>query len=114
MATGAVGRPTPDLAAARPERRRATRTSEGSYLGGVAGGLALHLGVDVTAVRVFFVLTGLFGFGIVFYGALWLVLPMAPAAETAAPGLAAATRQGKRPTRPIAFRDAGPLVALAA
>jgi signal transduction histidine kinase len=90
------------------------RTSEGSYLGGVAGGLALHLGVDVTAVRVFFVVTGLLGFGILFYGGLWLVLPMAPAPADAAPGLAAATRQGMRPGRPVALRDAGPLVAMGA
>jgi signal transduction histidine kinase/phage shock protein PspC (stress-responsive transcriptional regulator) len=93
-------------------RRRATRNPEDSYLGGVASGLAAHLGVDVTPVRIFFLLSGLFGFGVLFYAGLWMTLPMAPATELRSPGLDAATRQGKRPRRAVALRDTGPVVAL--
>ncbi|SQI37855.1 pspc family two component system sensor kinase [Rhodococcus coprophilus] len=45
-------------------------------MGGVAGGLADHLGVDVTKVRVAFtVLAALGGVGIVAYGMLWMFVP---------------------------------------
>jgi signal transduction histidine kinase/phage shock protein PspC (stress-responsive transcriptional regulator) len=98
-----------DLAAPR----RATRSPD-AYLGGVAAGLAEHLGVDVTAIRAMFLLTSIFGFGVVFYAGLWMVLPMAPAEESLSPGLDAATRQGRRPRRQRALRDAGPLVAVGA
>jgi len=109
-----TGAPTGVRPGAEPDAqpRRATRSSEDSYLGGVASGLAAHLGVDVRAVRTFFVVTALFGFGVLFYAGLWLVLPMEPASELRSPGLEAATRQGKRPGRPTRLRDSGPLVAL--
>ena len=90
--------------------RRAFRVPQESYLGGVCSGLALHLGVGATWVRVFFLLTGLFGFGVVFYLGLWITLPMAPA-PVESPGLEAASRQGRRPARPTALRDAGPHIA---
>ncbi len=93
--------------------RRATRSAEGSYLGGVAGGLATHLGVRPRWVRVMFVVTALFGFGLVFYAGLWLALPLQSAPERS-PGLDAASRQGKRPGRTRRWRDAGPLVAVGA
>ena len=67
--------------------RRATRSAEDSYLGGVASGLAAHLGVDVGAVRIFFAVTSLFGFGVLFYAGLWMTLPMASTAELRSPGL---------------------------
>ena len=90
--------------------RKAFRVPQESYLGGVCAGLALHLGVGATWVRVFFLLTGLFGFGVVFYLGLWIALPMAPA-PVESPGLEAASRQGRRPGRPAALRDAGPHIA---
>ena len=93
-------------------QRRATRSGEDSYLGGVAAGLAAHLGVDVGPVRLFFLVTGLFGFGAVFYAGLWLTLPMDTGSQERSPGLEAATRQGKRPGRPVGLRDTGPVVAL--
>jgi len=49
----------------------------------------------------------------VFYAGLWLTLPLATAPEQS-PGLAAATRQGRRPGARRTIRDAGPLVALGA
>lgn len=92
--------------------RKAFRVPQESYLGGVCSGLALHLGVSATWVRVFFLVTGFFGFGVVFYLGLWIALPMAPA-PVESPGLEAASRQGRRPGRPTALRDAGPHIAFA-
>ncbi len=103
--------------------RRATRSSDHGYLGGVAAGLADHLGMDVTLVRALFVLTGMAGFGVLLYAGLWLVLPLDTAVAggaSRAPGLDSASRQGRRPGGPARapgpgrLRDAGPVVALAA
>ena len=90
---------TPQHTAAHPaggrpgERpaRRAFRAPERGYLGGVAAGLADHLGVDAFVVRALFLLTSVFGFGVLFYAGLWLTLPMEPATASS-PGLDAATR----------------------
>ncbi|MCW2778790.1 MAG: putative two-component system sensor kinase [Frankiales bacterium] len=62
---------------------RLVRPSTGRALGGVAAGVAAHLGVPVLAVRgAFVVLAVSGGFGVVLYAAFWLVLPQdtAPAA----------------------------------
>src|ERR687893_297975 len=68
-----VGQPT---APPVGQPRRATRSPERGYLGGVASGLATHLGVDAFVVRALFLLTSVFGFGVLFYAGLWLTLPM--------------------------------------
>jgi signal transduction histidine kinase/phage shock protein PspC (stress-responsive transcriptional regulator) len=96
--------------------RRATRSAEERYLGGVAGGLAAHLSLPVLWVRAaFVVLTVLSGFGAVLYAGLWLMLPLEHRVEEAPQGIAAATRQGKRTSRlPRTLDDIGPMVALAA
>lgn len=53
------------------------RRSGGRVIGGVAGGLADHLGVDVFRVRiVFVVLTALAGAGLVAYALLWFFSPL--------------------------------------
>lgn len=55
---------------------RMTRRSGGRIIGGVAGGIADHLGVDVFKVRVAFVLlSALAGAGTVAYGLLWVFTP---------------------------------------
>ena len=96
-----------------PQPRRAARSTDDRYLGGVAGGLAEHLGVDAVLVRAAFVLAALVGgFGAVLYAALWMVLPAARHLEQALPGLEAATRQGKRPGRTRRLADSGPVVAM--
>ncbi len=95
--------------------RRAVRLPQQGYLGGVASGLADHLRVPVLWVRVAFVVTAVTGFGVLFYAGLWLALPLASARAASAPGLDAATRQGKRSARVAGGpRDAGVLVAGAA
>ena len=94
---------------------RAYRSTDDRVLGGVAAGLARHLGVGVLPMRVAFLVACVFGgFGIAMYAGLWLVLRPAPHLERAAPGLEAASRQGKRPGRTRRLDDVGPLVALAA
>lgn len=94
---------------------KAYRIPDEAYVGGIAAGLAEHLRLPVFWVRVAFVMMTLVGgFGVVFYGALWLVLPAQRHFEETAPGIAAADRQGKRPGRARRLADYGPLIALAA
>jgi signal transduction histidine kinase len=95
--------------------RKATRSTTDTYLGGVASGLARHLGLPVIWVRVaFLVLASAAGLGVAFYAGLWLVLPSEDRFADEAPGLASATRTGKR-TQPVRrLVDVGPTIALAA
>jgi signal transduction histidine kinase len=58
---------------------RLYRGREGRLVGGVAAGLAVHLGLPVLAVRLAFVaLLGFNGLGAVLYAAFWAVLPLDP------------------------------------
>lgn len=94
--------------------RRAYRSPEDRILGGVAGGLAEHLGVPTTWVRAFFIVASLLGgMGVMLYGGLWLMLPLGLVPDADAPGLEAASRQGLRPSRLRNVRtDVGPVIAL--
>lgn len=95
--------------------RRCTRAGDDTVLGGVAGGVAAHLGVSSLWVRVGFVLLGaLGGLGVALYAVLWLVLPTDERFDDRAPGLAAATRDGRRRGRFRRLGDAGPAIALGA
>ena len=94
------------------EPRRAYRDPDDRYLGGVASGLAEHLGLGVSRVRVVFVLLAVLGgFGVVLYGGLWLMLPVRTAEQVSElpPGVDAATRRGMRTGR---RRGRGPDVAI--
>jgi len=64
-------------AAPGPTRPPLVRDTRDGLVGGVAAGLARHLGVDVTLLRVAFVLTTVFlgGAGLVAYIAGWLLIP---------------------------------------
>src|SRR6478735_10246836 len=95
--------------------RRAYRDTQEPILGGVAAGLARHLGFPVLWVRAGFVITAfLGGFGVVYYAGLWWLLPPDSRFETDAPGLESATRGGRRPGRIRRLGDVGPVIALAA
>src|SRR5690349_18335191 len=81
--------------------RRAYRRTEGRVVAGVAGGIADHLGVSDTMVRLVLIATTVFGgFGVLIYAALWFLMPLAPDNVPAAPGLAAHTRSGMRSDEP--------------
>lgn len=93
--------------------RKATRDTQDLLLGGVAAGLARHLGVKPLVVRVFFVIAALvLGLGVILYAVLWLLLPTDEAFEQAAPGVETASRRGLRPGRIRSLRDVGPAVAI--
>lgn len=83
-------------AAASAEARRADRRLDQAWLGGVCAGLAGHLGWPVLVVRLGIVLLAASRLvGVAIYLVLWLVLPRATG-PSPAPGLAAATRTGRR------------------
>ncbi len=57
--------------------RRLVRRTDDKWLGGVCSGLADHLGLDVTLVRVLTVLVTVLGFGsvVIAYLVAWAVMP---------------------------------------
>ncbi|WGT46527.1 ATP-binding protein [Tessaracoccus lacteus] len=80
-----------------PARVPLRRAGSGKVIAGVAQGLAAHLGINVTLVRVCFVIAAMFsGAGALAYGALWVLVPRYQGSDEPA-GLAAATRRGMRP-----------------
>lgn len=112
MTAASAPQPAPD-----PRRavRRAYRDTDASVIGGVAAGLADHLGLPLLPVRAFFVVSALLGgFGVMLYAALWALLPAAPQQERSTPGGESATRTGKRPGRRGRVADKGPAIALLA
>jgi phage shock protein PspC (stress-responsive transcriptional regulator) len=53
-----------------------TRSETDKVIGGVAGGISAHYGLDPTLVRVGFVIAAVFsGLGLLAYIVLWIVLP---------------------------------------
>jgi signal transduction histidine kinase/phage shock protein PspC (stress-responsive transcriptional regulator) len=95
--------------------RRCTRDTRQPIIGGVAAGLARHLGIPVLWVRVAFLVTAVLGgSGILFYAGLWLVLPAESMVDVGAPGLESAARGGRRPGRIRRLADSGPAIALVA
>lgn len=109
--TSATGEGTPYVP------RRARRALDDRVIGGVAVGLARHLRLPTLWVRLGFLVTAAVGgLGLVLYAALWLVLPARRDEGPTAPGLDAATRQGRRrqSSRERRLTDYGPLVAVGA
>ena len=67
------------MTAALPETRRLYRRPDLGRLGGVAAGIAEHLGVRPARVRFAFIVLALAGgLAVALYGAYWIVLPVAP------------------------------------
>ncbi|SFL26023.1 ATP-binding protein [Streptomyces pini] len=90
----------PPPAAESPPLRRLYRSSEGRLLGGVARGLAGHLGVPVSWVRiVFLVLFMTNGLGALLYAAFWFFVPLGAGGVGAAPRKADGPRQVRRPDK---------------
>lgn len=60
----------------QPEARQLRRSADDKMLGGVAGGIARYLDVDVTLVRVIIAALALFtSVGVALYIAAWLLIP---------------------------------------
>ncbi|MGW3294341.1 PspC domain-containing protein [Streptomyces xiamenensis] len=77
--------------------RKLYRSAEGRWLGGVAQGLAGHVGVPVSWVRlVLAVLVMANGLGVLVYGAFWFVVPLGTPGQKAAAAAAAAQRPPRR------------------
>ena len=57
--------------------RKLFRAVDNKALGGVAGGLATYLNVDIVIIRILFVLTAFVGVGILVYLIFWVVVPKA-------------------------------------
>jgi phage shock protein PspC (stress-responsive transcriptional regulator) len=97
------------------EVRRAYRDLREPVLGGVAAGLAEHLGISVLMARVGFVVAAVLGgSGIAAYAVLWAMLPAGPPTTAMAPGLESATRGGRRPGPVRRIFDVGPVIVLGA
>ncbi|MDT0380513.1 PspC domain-containing protein [Streptomyces sp. DSM 42041] len=89
-----------------PPLRKLYRSAEGRMLGGVARGLAGHLALPVSWVRIaFVVLCSVNGLGVVLYAAFWVVVPLGTG------GVQEASRKAARP-RLVRKIDKGPVLAL--
>lgn len=53
------------------------RDPDGKEIAGVSSGIANYFGVDVMVVRLLFIISGIFGFGILAYIILWAIVPEA-------------------------------------
>jgi len=62
---------------------RRLRKGRVHVIGGVCSGIAEYFAVDVTVVRIIFVLLALSGAGIVLYLLLWLLMPAGESSEAA-------------------------------
>jgi phage shock protein C len=59
--------------------RKLYRSRTNKQVAGVCGGLAAYFNVDVTLMRVLFILLGVLGAaGIVLYIAMWIIVPQEP------------------------------------
>jgi len=60
-----------------------TRSETDKKIAGIAGGMAVHFGIDPTLVRVLWVVALLMGWGFLAYLILWIVLPKGPGSTPA-------------------------------
>ncbi|UYQ63916.1 ATP-binding protein [Streptomyces peucetius] len=107
--TGSSHAPLPE----EPALRRLYRSADGRMLGGVARGLAGHLGLPVVWVRLVFL--GLFladGLGAVLYAVFWIVVPLGVGGRAAEPRSVFETTPGGR--RRLRKPDKGQLFAMLA
>ena len=54
------------------------RMREDKKIAGVCSGLARYMGLDVTLVRILVICLAVWGIGVVFYIACWIVMPIDP------------------------------------
>jgi phage shock protein C len=74
------------VAGAVPGRRRLMRAREGRKIAGVCQGVAEYFNVDVTLVRILWVVVAFCGLlGVIAYIVAWIVMPEEPLALNSAP-----------------------------
>ncbi len=79
MRACAAGRMIAWMSSALPTVRRLYRLPDRGIAGGVAAGIAEHMGVRARVIRLaFFFLSAAGGLGLALYGAYWIVLPVSP------------------------------------
>ncbi|MBM3176998.1 MAG: PspC domain-containing protein [Bacteroidetes bacterium] len=61
----------------QPSIKKIYRNTEDKVLGGVASGLSAYTGMDVSIIRILFVVGAFFGFGIIAYIIFWIAVPAA-------------------------------------
>lgn len=108
--------PTTPPAPTHPPTRKLYRSAEGRLLGGVARGLAGHLGLPVSWVRaVFLALSLIDGLGVLLYAAFWFVVPLGTGGSDGMTGATfpATGRDGDR-RRFLRKLDKGQLIAVLA
>ncbi|WP_411073765.1 PspC domain-containing protein [Streptomyces sp. cmx-4-7] len=97
-----------------PPLRRLYRSADGRWLGGVARGLAGHLGLPVVWVRTAFAVLALAdGLGAVLYAVFWIVVPLGVGGRTAPRPVFETTSDGRRRLRKPDRGQVFALVALA-
>ncbi|MFD6247901.1 PspC domain-containing protein [Streptomyces roseolus] len=95
-----------------PPVRRLYRSADGRWLGGVARGLAGHLGLPVAWVRaVFAVLVLTEGLGLLLYAVFWIVVPLGIGGKAESRPLFEVSEDGRRRLRKP---DRGQILALVA
>jgi serine/threonine protein kinase/Tol biopolymer transport system component len=109
-----------ELISQTADKKRWMRSSTNKKIAGVCAGLADHLGMDVTTVRVIWLIVALgFGVGFLAYILLWIFLPLAPVAATPTSASVAGTSQSQaaalaaKPSRLKALTIAGLVLAFA-
>ncbi|MER8042399.1 PspC domain-containing protein [Streptomyces sp. NPDC094032] len=97
-----------------PPVRRLYRSADGRWLGGVARGLAGHLGLPVIWVRAFFVALLLAdGLGALLYAVFWIVVPLGVGGRAAPRPVFETTADGRRRLRKPDKGQVFALIALA-
>ncbi|MGW8530109.1 ATP-binding protein [Nocardiopsis sp. NPDC055824] len=92
------------MAATAADTPRLTRAVEGRLLGGVAAGLARHLGLDPVVVRLAFMALSVGGMGLAVYVALYFFVPADPEdGDERGPGEAEGRRKGRDISQLIAY-----------
>jgi len=91
------------VAATATDTPRLTRAVDGRLLGGVAAGLARHLGLDPVVVRLAFMALSVGGMGIAVYVALYFFVPADPEEPGRAPGEADTRRKGRDISQVVAY-----------
>ncbi|MFJ9808380.1 PspC domain-containing protein [Streptomyces sp. NPDC101158] len=97
-----------------PPVRKLYRSADGRWLGGVARGLAGHLGLPVIWVRAFFVALMLAdGLGALLYAVFWIVVPLGVGGRSAPRSVFETTADGRRRLRKPDRGQVFALIALA-